>query len=328
MNEYDGVRIEKVSPDSPGYANSHLEKKIVFGTNMRMIRVGGILKNKIRGEERYLLGREELHGEEGQHILKSTGGYLRLTKDRYPALDKSSIEGLARELWEERFREGYSLRKDTVAPLRVVRSEEKGVLQFYSAKLRGYPGMGRHSEAVFRKLKDRDIYIRWFSVDEIIDLLHNKDPEFDIKPETSWTILLDNYFEKSSKMQFAKDQLPGLVTKRGNLHIPADARDNLIRKCSIQSLDDAVPLNKCYVYCSVPRDPSAFHRLRLFFMADIFLYEQDITFDELKLPRKVRKKARLSEGSATKHLARFIRQNYEKILFEDLVNLYALPGAQ
>ncbi|MBW2997660.1 hypothetical protein KY349_04945 [Candidatus Woesearchaeota archaeon] len=328
MNEYNGAHIEQVSRDSPEYTNSHLGKKIVFGTNMHMIRVGGILKNKILGEERYLLGREELHGEEGQHILKSTGGYLRLTKDRYNVLDKSSIEGLARELWEERFREGYALRKETVTPLRVVLSEEKGVLQFYSARLKGYPGMGRHSEAVFRKLKDRDIYVRWFSVDEIIDMLHNKNPDFDIKPETSWTILLDNYFEKSSKMHFTQGQLPGIVTKKGDLQIPEKAKENLIDRCSIQSLDRIIPLKKCSVYCSVPRDPSAFHRLRLFFMAGIFLYEQEITFEELKLPRRMRSKTKLSGGSATKHVARFIKQNYEKILFEDMVNLYALPDSQ
>ncbi len=304
----------------------HPEKKMVYDTNLRMIRVGCIIRKDFGGTYKYLLGRLEKRGQKVSKKLKTSGGYLRLAANHHERIDRSALEGILRETAEEGFTGRYRILPESIAPLGVHLSEEKGVLQFYSAELLNYPRIGVRSEAVFKRRKDHTIYIRWCSVDELVDSMQRRSGRIEVPAETVDTIAAAHFFDKSRKVDFERASLSRSARYGSDLRIPDVLRSAIMDRAGIGGQDYERSMRFCSVHYSVPKTPrllAVIPYVRIFFRTDLFLRETRLDLNELETWRPLRGPGRGSVAEwAEGAVRRFVIHNYEKVLHRDLLRDY------
>ncbi|MBU2561008.1 MAG: hypothetical protein KKD17_01830 [Nanoarchaeota archaeon] len=318
--------------------------KIVYGTNLRMVRAGAVIRKRFNGTYKYLLGRAEKDGEAHNPALKTAGGYLHLSSDYHDEIDRSSIDGLIREGQEEGL---SSIIPGTISPCGVAYSPSKGVLQFFSADLERYPEKGFNKEVLLRRRKGQRVYIRWCSIDEIVSSMSGNGSGLVVQPETVNVIASTHFFESSKRVRFGREYMPDFVRPDSSLSIPQSVRRKVIRESGVKWLDNEDCLQSCRVYYTIPElarqnlddseVSSIFSRflsmtgtvphIRIFFMADFFLYEtvlgaQDIA--DLLGSHEFGKKNKQFAEWAPDIVRGFVKKNYAKILKEEMFKEYIL----
>jgi hypothetical protein len=305
------------------------EKKMVYGSNLRMVRSGAIVEKVFDGESKFLIGRLQKHDEDSADgILKSIGGYFHLAGGIHTSFDTSVVDCLDRESSEE----GIPVVRRTVRPLCVYLSPQKGVLQFCTADLESYPKMGHRSKAVYRRRKDHDVYVRWCSLDQLVDALHNDDSDILVQPETVQAVHTATYFEKSRRLRFSEDDLKSFHLKPAkdrDVAVPEDIRQGLINSTALSWLDPETSFGSCRIYYSFPKvealeQGACENHVKVFFMTGMFLYEARIddviTKSVLKRGKSINK--RIRRKAIQSNARSFVGRNLRKVLSKDIPKLY------
>ncbi len=328
-------QLKKVHSDTESKIEKNpVPKKRVFDSNIRMVRAGCLIRKKKKGIYYYLLGRLVKDYEPPKDPkLKTAGGYLRLSEEYYNAPDLSSIDGLVRELAEEGFSGKYAPVIDTIVPVGVALSHEKGVLQFYIADLRKNPAQGMKKEQVFKKRKDNSVYLRWCSVKDLVGTLGNKTPELLVQPETVEMILASHYYSRSKRVLFDKSDVSTIVKPDGNLIIPDDYRKKILDTTGLTWLENKETLKTCKVYYSVPdmkASSDIFPKIpciKIFFMTDLFMIDKELVGSSLDehITESISAMKTYSPEWAKAIIKNYVRSNYYETLGIDLLKDYLIP---
>jgi hypothetical protein len=305
-------------------------ERTVFNSNTRMVRVGAILRRRFDGDDnyRFFLGRMEKRnsGKSPAYRLKSPGGYLRLRQcSDGKQMDLSSGEGLLRELREENFYGLHRVRVGTLFPLGVIYNNEKGVLQFFSASLVSYPEIGTRKDALFRRDDEGDIKVRWCSLEEVIRRAFGKDnSDGDIPKETAWMIAASYVFPRRSRASFSSGSVGGMAVDSRYLAVPSDVVSSIKAHSGLGWFPDDA-LSRCSVFYRTaeigsvdPQVAAMIPSINLFFSVGPFLHQVSL-YDEDVDKLITRKVAR---NMHYKLVRRYVKQNYERIIREDLLNGY------
>ncbi|MFC1741577.1 hypothetical protein ACFL3V_03505 [Nanoarchaeota archaeon] len=296
-------------------------QKIIPDSNIRAIRAGALPFKVFNGVRKYLLGhKERIGGKPPAYYHKSPGGELWIGKDQQP-LDLSAIDGLRRELKEEDFKGLYGPRNDSIVPVAVQYSSEKGSFQFYSVQLKQYPSMGTRRDAYFAREDGYETKIRWLTIDNVLKFQSDKGHDETIPYETAKAIAATYVYTKSKQIVFnGRDAVP--VNPAGNIAIPDSIAEGIVEKTGLSWFPEGA-FSECTVYYNFPKrsniDP-ALHRLlpslQVFFMLGPFLHQEALWEDDITELME-RSRPDIRHRTIEKVLAkRYVEDNFEEV-FED-----------
>ncbi|MBI4738585.1 NUDIX hydrolase [Candidatus Woesearchaeota archaeon] len=254
---------------------------------------------------------------------KTPGGRCNFAAGHGP-LDRTSLDGLMRELHEE----GFAPVKDTFTPAGVFFVEGKGALltqalHFYRGDLERYPQSAAEVNEHANNPEGANIVteVKYVTRDDAI--LHNVNGTYkELHRETLEAIVDTFRWDKSFQLQFTQREIDRRVDGDGNIIIDRPTRRVLLSVPCLHNYSTAFggdAFKTLHVYCSLPVDKKRHDpKAKIFIASEMFLCEERISCTSLPPTADIERYRSHVITTVIKHL----RKNLNHILASKLVDQY------
>ncbi|MBI5398980.1 NUDIX hydrolase [Candidatus Woesearchaeota archaeon] len=283
----------------------------------------------VRYEDTHLVVKERNpaktnHGKMGiSKYWKTPGGRCNLDLD-YGPVDRTSLDGLKRELREE----GFNAMHSSFTPAGVYFVEGTGAvrtraLHFYRGNLESFPSNAAEVNRQANNPTGSNIIteVKYVTRDEAI--LHNtRRNSKDLHRETLEAIVDAYRWEPSFQLLFTRRDVDCKVASNGAILLSKRVRKQLAKKPGMPAYATALgpdAFSTLQVYCSLPVDKKRHDpKAKIFIASEMFLYEERISCTSLPPTADIERYRSHVLTTVIKHL----RKNLGHILASKLVDQY------